>query len=159
MLFRSLLTIFINSDSLYLLEFMSFADFTIVKNQQLLMVRPKGAWSVNTANDFVKAVNEYLHLEHNHFAGVIDLRLWELGTPEALEIVGRNISYSASLGYKLEIHFGQPMSLPVKVSEQQVTPKEISLHQCSTITEINEILTKHQCQFDLQALSDFLAHA
>ena len=135
---------------------MARATFSIEKNGQILMVRPMGAWGEDIANRFIKNINQHLSSGKADFAGIIDLRGWELGTPQALAIIGKNIFYAATLGYTFEIHFGQPKSIPMQVSEKSVTPKEVTLVQCNDPDEAVSQFSAQGYQFDHQALFDFL---
>lgn len=138
---------------------MARASFTIEMNQQVLMIRPIGAWGETIASDFVKQVNQYLASGKAEFAGIIDLRKWELGTPVALAIIGKNIFYAASLGYTLEVHFGQPKSIPMQVSEKKVTPEEVQLLQSNDPDEVSQLFKEHGYQFDSDRLTVFLESA
>lgn len=121
------------------------------------MVRPIGAWGENIAKEFVENINQHLISGKADFAGIIDLRGWELGTPQALEIIGKNIFYAASLGYTFEIHFGQPKSIPMQVSEKSVTPDEVTLLQCIDPQEAVAAFAKRAYRFDKDVLLNFLA--
>jgi len=136
---------------------MARASFTIEMNQQVLMIRPIGAWGESVASDFVKQVNQYLASGKAEFAGIIDLRKWELGTPEALAIIGKNIFHAASLGYTLEVHFGQPKSIPMQISEKSVTPEEVVLFQCADVEAAASKFQEYGYQFERQELIRFLS--
>lgn len=135
---------------------MARAKYAIEKNKQVLMVRPVGAWGENIAQEFVNDINQHLIAGKADFAGVIDLRSWELGTPAALAIIGKNIFYAATLGYTFEIHFGQPKSIPMQVSEKSVTPDNVTLFQCNDPQEAVSAFEQQGYEFDPQVLLKFL---
>ncbi|MBE1301927.1 MAG: hypothetical protein GJ680_18730 [Alteromonadaceae bacterium] len=120
------------------------------------MIRPIGAWSDETAARFVNEINKNLERENVDFAGLIDLRQWELGTPKALEIIGKNLFYAASLGYKMEIHFGEPKAIPMQISKEKITPPDVTLLQSQSLEEISDRFKKAGYRFETTALQQFL---
>lgn len=132
------------------------ARFDTTKNDQVIMIRPIGAWGDETATRFVREINKHLERENVDFAGLIDLRQWELGTPKALEIIGKNLFYAASLGYKMEIHFGEPKAIPLQISKEKITPPDVTLLQSQSISEISDKFKEAGYCFDAAALQTFL---
>ena len=120
------------------------------------MIRPIGAWSDESATRFVNEINKNLERENVDFAGLIDLRQWELGTPKALEIIGKNLFYAASLGYKMEIHFGEPKAIPMQISKEKITPPDVTLLQSQSLEEISDRFKEAGYRFDTTALQHFL---
>lgn len=120
------------------------------------MIRPIGAWSDETATRFVNEINKNIECENVDSAGLIDLRQWELGTPKALEIIGKNLFYAASLGYKMEIHFGEPKAIPMQISKEKITPPDVTLLQSQSLEEISERFNDAGYRFNATQLATFL---
>ena len=132
------------------------ASYDIEQNNKLVMIRPKGAWSEELATRLVDQVNQLYGGDKIEFAGLIDLRMWELGTPKALEIIGKHLFDSAAKGYRLEIHFGEPKAIPMLISKQNITPDEVTLVQSSSIQDIIDVCMLHGYPVDRRLLESFL---
>lgn len=134
----------------------SRARFDLVQNHQLIMVRPIGAWSETIATQFVQKINVFLNQYNGQIAGLIDLRLWELGTPRALQVIGKNSFHAASLGYCLEIHYGEPKAIPLQISKEKITPDTLTLVQTKTVDDVKQALSAYDYPYDPALLSHFL---
>ena len=132
-------------------------SFVIEANQQLIMARPIGAWGESTARRFVEEINQHVESSMGNIVGFIDLRQWELGTPEALAIIGKNIFHAAALGYRLEVHYGSPKAIPVQVSKERLTPDTLTLLQTLDIEEAIEIINSYGFDFDRAELLAFIS--
>ena len=131
------------------------ASFRIVQNHQLLMIRPVGAWSAEKATEFVRQANQYLIRENAQFAGLVDLRQWGLGTPEAMTIINNNMKYAAGLGYQLEFHFGIPQAVPLQISKERITPTDIELIQTGDPDAVYQKCVERAYHCDHKALLQF----
>lgn len=120
------------------------------------MIRPKGAWSQQVASRYVEQIDKYLEEWQADFASLVDLRQWELGTPEALKIISENDIRAISLGYKLEFHYGNPLALPMQISKKNITPEGLNMIQTTDLKVVKQECSKAGYSYDEQVLIDFL---
>ena len=120
------------------------------------MIRPIGAWSEQLAKRYVTKIDKYLAQYNAEFAGFVDLRQWELGTPKALKIISENDIEAIKKGYKLEFHYGNPLTLPMQISRQQISPEGLNVFQTTDLTLVQQQCAQFGFAYDDKVLEDFL---
>ncbi|BDX06145.1 hypothetical protein [Planctobacterium marinum] len=131
-------------------------SFHIEENKQLLMIRPSGAWSEQVATRYVEKIDEYLSRWQANFAGFVDLRQWQLGTPQALKIIADNDLKAITQGYKLEFHYGNPQALSMQISREHISPEGLNVFQTTDLTLVQQKCSEFGFDYEPQALADFL---
>ena len=136
-------------------------SFSFYLDDQLVAIRAFGSWNLECAQEFRKLVEKNTYLYHEkQYLSLIDLREWELGTPDAIAFLaeqgGKPQPYDRSIGGLREIELGKPGSYALKTSEKHIVGQKEGIRYLTSVEGVLEILDDLGVQYNKDRLRDFL---
>lgn len=101
---------------------LKYGSYTIHSSGNLLLLFFRGTWSDKCAADYVRDVSRYRHEKGlHHFASIAIISEWQLGTPDAINMVSNVIKRGAQTGMAAQFLLSEGNNhLSLQIARQNV---------------------------------------
>ncbi|AHC13932.1 hypothetical protein [Salinispira pacifica] len=138
--------------------FAAHGEYQIVGIGRVLAVKVSGSWNAEGAERYRKELEHSLiSMAEQPFGHIIDVRKWELATPEAMAILKRPQPEIARRNKIFKAQIIQKASLPSLISLNTIDREVKDIFTVSRFSELKDDLLWKIPDADISALEQFFA--
>ena len=138
---------------------LKYGSYSIHISGNLLLLFFRGTWSEKCAADYIRDVSRFRHEQGlNHFASIAIISEWQLGTPEAINMVYHVIRRGAEMGMVAQFLLAEGNNhLSLHIARQNVEKAFPGAITGASLDDFLPALDKHGIHFVEQRVRNILA--